>query len=51
MPSFYNFGRCLDATPSNATTISEYPFERADDALDDLRHGRFKGSAVLRVSV
>ena len=34
-----------------ATTISEYPLERAGDALDDLRHGRFEGSAVLRVSV
>ncbi|MCM2316729.1 MAG: zinc-dependent alcohol dehydrogenase family protein [Thermoanaerobaculia bacterium] len=34
-----------------ATTISEYSLERAGDALDDLRHGRFDGSAVLRVSV
>lgn len=34
-----------------ATTVSEYPLERAGDALDDLRHGRFDGSAVLRVSV
>jgi len=28
-----------------ATTI--YPLERANDALDDLRHGRFEGAAVL----
>lgn len=34
-----------------ATTVTEYPLERASDALDDLRHGRFEGSAVLRVSL
>ncbi len=33
-----------------STTTTEYPLERAADALDDLRHGRFDGSAVLRVS-
>jgi propanol-preferring alcohol dehydrogenase len=32
------------------TTVHEYPLERAADALDDLRHGRFEGTAVLRVS-
>jgi alcohol dehydrogenase, propanol-preferring len=30
-------------------TVSEYPLERADDALADLRAGRLTGSAVLRV--
>lgn len=34
-----------------STTISEYPLERAGDALDDLRHGRFEGSSVLRIGV
>jgi propanol-preferring alcohol dehydrogenase len=29
------------------TTISVYPLERVNDALDDLRHGRFEGSAVV----
>jgi propanol-preferring alcohol dehydrogenase len=30
-------------------TVSEYPLERAGDALADLRAGRLTGSAVLRV--
>ncbi len=30
-----------------ATTVHEYPLERANEALDDLRHGRFSGAAVL----
>jgi len=29
------------------TSVSEYPLARANDALDDLRHGRFSGAAVL----
>jgi alcohol dehydrogenase, propanol-preferring len=29
------------------TTVSLYPLERAEDALDDLRAGRFEGSAVV----
>jgi propanol-preferring alcohol dehydrogenase len=29
------------------TTIEVYPLERAEQALDDLRHGRFEGSAVI----
>lgn len=31
------------------TTISVYPLERVNDALADLRAGRFEGSAVVRV--
>jgi len=31
------------------TTVTPYPLERADEALDDLRHGRFEGAAVLRI--
>ncbi|MFN3231797.1 MAG: zinc-dependent alcohol dehydrogenase family protein [Alphaproteobacteria bacterium] len=34
--------------PVRATTHL-YPLERANDALDDLRHGRFDGAAVLDV--
>ena len=30
-----------------ATTVHTYPLERANEALDDLRHGRFSGAAVL----
>ncbi|MGV0817233.1 zinc-dependent alcohol dehydrogenase family protein [Martelella sp. AMO21009] len=30
-----------------STTISRYPLEAANRALDDLRHGRFQGAAVL----
>jgi alcohol dehydrogenase, propanol-preferring len=29
------------------TTVTEYPLERANEALDDLRSGRLEGSAVL----
>jgi alcohol dehydrogenase, propanol-preferring len=29
------------------TSVTTYPLERAGDALDDLRHGRFEGSAVV----
>jgi propanol-preferring alcohol dehydrogenase len=29
------------------TQVTTYPLERANDALDDLRHGRFSGAAVL----
>jgi alcohol dehydrogenase, propanol-preferring len=31
------------------TEVTEYPLERANEALDDLRSGRLVGSAVLRV--
>ena len=30
-----------------ATTVHLYPLEQANEALDDLRHGRFNGAAVL----
>jgi propanol-preferring alcohol dehydrogenase len=30
--------------------ISAYPLERVNDALDDLRHGRFTGSAVIEIA-
>jgi alcohol dehydrogenase, propanol-preferring len=29
------------------THVTSYPLERANEALDDLRHGRFSGAAVL----
>jgi propanol-preferring alcohol dehydrogenase len=29
------------------THITTYPLEAANQALDDLRHGRFRGAAVL----
>ena len=29
------------------TTITTYPLEQAEQALDDLRAGRFEGTAVL----
>jgi propanol-preferring alcohol dehydrogenase len=29
--------------------VHRYPLERANDALDDLRHGRFTGAAVIEV--
>ncbi len=32
------------------TQVSTYPLERANDALEDLRHGRFRGAAVLMLS-
>ena len=31
------------------TTVTPYPLERANEALDDLREGRFEGAAVLVV--
>jgi len=31
------------------TDVNPYPLEKANEALDDLRHGRFKGAAVLVV--
>jgi propanol-preferring alcohol dehydrogenase len=30
--------------------ITRYPLERVNDALDDLRHGRFTGSAVIEIA-
>jgi len=32
------------------TTVTEYPLERANEALDDLRSGRITGAAVLAVT-
>jgi alcohol dehydrogenase, propanol-preferring len=32
------------------TTVTTYPLERANDALDDLRAGRFEGAAVIEVA-
>jgi len=32
------------------TTTTSYPLERANDAIDDLRHGRLEGAAVLVTS-
>jgi propanol-preferring alcohol dehydrogenase len=32
------------------TTVTTYPLERANDALDDLRAGRFEGAAVIQVA-
>jgi propanol-preferring alcohol dehydrogenase len=32
------------------TAVHAYPLERVADALEDLRHGRFSGAAVIRVS-
>ena len=29
------------------TKTNPYPLQRANEALDDLRHGRFEGAAVL----
>lgn len=43
---FFELLRTVDVV----TTVHEYPLERAGDALDDLRHGRFDGTAVLRIS-
>jgi propanol-preferring alcohol dehydrogenase len=31
------------------TTVHPYPLEKANEALDDLRHGRFNGQAVIVV--
>jgi len=33
------------------TEVALYPLERADEALDDLRAGRFRGAAVLDVAL
>jgi propanol-preferring alcohol dehydrogenase len=38
----------LAAQAGVRTTVQEYPLERANDALDDLRAGRVQGAAVLR---
>ncbi|HEY4975895.1 MAG TPA: hypothetical protein VII05_00910, partial [Gaiellaceae bacterium] len=32
------------------TEVTEYPLERANEALDDIRSGRLVGAAVLRVA-
>ena len=32
------------------TELTEYPLERANEALDDLRSGRLVGAAVLRIA-
>jgi propanol-preferring alcohol dehydrogenase len=32
------------------TTVQLYPLARANEALDDLRHGRFEGAAVLTMT-
>ena len=37
-------------SPNVHTTVHEYPLEKANEALDDLRAGRFEGAAVLRVA-
>ena len=31
------------------TKVTPYPLERVNDALEDLRHGRFTGAAVLLI--
>lgn len=43
------FLRLAAAIPVRST-VQEYPFERADEALADLAHDRVNGVAVLRVS-
>jgi propanol-preferring alcohol dehydrogenase len=42
------FLRVADEVPVRST-ITRYPLEDANRALDDLRHGRFEGAAVLQV--
>lgn len=32
------------------TSVTVYPLEKANEALDDLRHGRFSGAAVIQVA-
>jgi propanol-preferring alcohol dehydrogenase len=32
------------------TEVSTYPLEKANEALEDLRNGMFKGAAVLVMS-
>ncbi len=39
----------LAARAGFRTETSAYPLERAQDALDDVRHGRLRGAAVLAV--
>ena len=41
-----DFFRVVREAPIETTT-TPYPLARANDALDDLRHGRFQGAAVL----
>jgi propanol-preferring alcohol dehydrogenase len=41
-----DFFRVVREAPIKTTTKA-YPLARANDALDDLRHGRFEGAAVL----
>jgi alcohol dehydrogenase, propanol-preferring len=43
---FFDLLKTIDVV----TTVHEYPLEAAGAALDDLRNGRFEGTAVLRVS-
>ena len=42
----------LDVAPGVPvrTEVTEYPLERANDALEDLRAGRFRGAAVIMPS-
>ncbi|HEU4753531.1 MAG TPA: zinc-binding dehydrogenase, partial [Armatimonadota bacterium] len=40
----------LAARAEVRTTVQEYPLERANEALEDLRAGRVRGAAVLSVS-
>jgi len=37
----------LAARAGVRTTVRRYPLAQANEALDDLRHGRFEGAAVL----
>ena len=39
----------LAVTAAIKTTITLYELERAEEALSDLRAGRFEGTAVIRV--
>jgi propanol-preferring alcohol dehydrogenase len=42
------FLRVADEVPVHSV-VTRYPLESANEALDDLRHGRFEGAAVLEV--
>ncbi len=42
----YEFLKLAPQVPVR-THVTTYPLERANEALDDLRHGRFSGAAVL----
>jgi propanol-preferring alcohol dehydrogenase len=44
----YEFLALAPAVPVR-TEVHAYPLERANEALDDLRHGRFEGAAVVVV--